>query len=265
MTVLSGLLNRRGMTGVTLLQAAALAPPLAVAVAERGFPVVQVLVAAAVVALAWEAVFATVRRQPLGFAGLTTAIIVAVFAGPDVPFWPLAVTLSLGVVVGELIFGGRGFGFVNAGAVSLALLGLSVPGLALAVPSAALALACLPGAVLLVATGLLNWRVLIAVPAGVLAAAALADMPVDPVGLAIGLSFGLVFLFGDPLAGAVTAPGRWVYGVLAGALVVLFSGTADGIAPGAIVSASVLASVFAPTIDHLAVLAAERLRERRHV
>ena len=82
---------------------------------------------------------------------------------------------------------------------------------------------------------------------------------------AVTVAFGVVFLIGDPVAGASTNPGRWAFGILAGLLIVLFD-TANGpaIAPAAVVFASLLASVFAPLIDHVAVVLIVRRRRLRH-
>lgn len=265
MNPVSGLIHRFGVHAVTGLQVLALLPPTVLTIAERGFHMFQVLMAAAIAALVWEAVFALVRKQPLSAHGVTTAMIVTVLAPSDLLLWQLAVAVSLGVVIGELIFGGRGFGFLNAAAVSLALLGISFPGLQLAAPTLLIALASLPGAVLLVLAGLLSWRVLVATVIGFAVAGLLAFDSFNAIAVFAGLTFGLVFLIGDPTGSATTGPGRWAYGLLAGALIVLFSGGTMAVTPQAMVSSAVLVGVFAPLIDHLAVLANAHLRGRRHV
>lgn len=261
MRFLAELIHHRGLHAVTALQVAALAPPLVIALGERGFHSFQILVAAAITALVWETAFALLRKQTLGLHGLTTAMIVTVFAPADLPLWQLSVAVTLGVVLGELVFGGRGFGFLSAAAASLALLSISFPGLELAAASEAVAVAALPGAVLLMAAGLLSWKIVLAVPAGLVLASLVAGVALDPFTAFVALAFGLVFLIGDPTAAASTGPGRWAYGLLAGALIVLFGGP---VAPAAIVSAAVLASVFTPLIDHLAVLASAGIAGRRH-
>lgn len=261
MRLLTDLIHARGIQAVTALQALALAPPLVVAIGERGFHTFQILAAAAITALVWEAVFALLRRKSLSAHGLTTAMIVTVFAPADLLLWQLSIAVTLGVVLGELVFGGRGFGFLSAAAASLALLSISFPGLALSEPTLAVAAAGLPGAALLMAAGLLSWKIVVAVPAGIVLVGLAAGATLDPVAFVIGLTFGLAFLIGDPIAAASTGPGRWAYGLLAGGLVALFGGPSD---PAAIVSAAVLASVFAPLIDHLAVLASARTARRRH-
>ena len=66
--------------------------------------------------------------------------------------------------------------------------------------------------------------------------------------------FGILFLVGDAVCAAATRAGRWMYGVLAGALLVLLSPTpGQGISVDSVVFAALLASVFAPLIDQAAI------------
>lgn len=256
---------RRGPGAVTALQALALALPLAAMFAERGTAMVPVLVTALATALLWEAAFAVVRKYPVTFHGLTTALIVTIMLPAETPLWQVSLAMTLGIVIGELIFGGRGFGFLSAAAVSLALLTISFPQAQLAAPGTLIAIATLPGAALLLAFGLVPWRVFVAAPvAMVLMMLASGAVPAIVPVLA-SLVFGLIFLICDPVASASTGPGRWATGLLAGLLVFLFNaGETMTVLPGAIVSAAVLASVFAPLADHLAMLANTAIRRRRH-
>ncbi len=265
MTVLLDWIARRGPAAVTALQALALSLPLAAMVADRGTAMLPVLVVALATAILWEALFALLRRRPVTFHGLTTALIVTIMLPADLPLWQVSLAMTLGIVIGELIFGGRGFSFVSAAAVSLAILTISFPQTQLAEPSTLIALATVPGAVLLVVAGLIPWRVMIAMPATLLVMMLAGGMAPDFVAVLTALVFGLVFLICDPVASASTGPGRWATGILAGVLVFLFNaGETATVLPGAIVSAAVLASVFAPMVDHLAVLANAAMRGRRH-
>lgn len=253
----------RGVTGVTVAQILALMPPSVVAaLAVPGGYAIQ-LVLALGTALIWEAAFAAIRKRGHSFHGVTTALIVVVLIPADLPVWQLVVMLSLGVILGELVFGGRGFGFLNPATVVLSLLVFSFPQVQLLPMSSVLALATLPGAVLLLALGLIAWRVILGTLLGVTAILVLTGLPLDAVVIGSALTFGIVFLICDPTAAAATNPGRWVYGFLAGALVVLFSTDGD-LSSEAVVFASLLASVFAPLIDHLAVLAHARRRKVAH-
>jgi len=249
---------------VSLLQALALAFPLAMDFANRGPLLLPVFLTCLVVALAWESLFPFLRHADMSLHGLTTAMLVTLFAPLGVEAWQLAVAVSLGVVLGELVFGGRGFGFVNPAAATLAFLVFSFPQLALQSIDVTIALASVPSVVLLLLAGLISWRVLAATLVISAAAIALLGEFGSTQALAIALSVGLVFLIADPLSAACTNPGRWAYGALAGFLIAVFSGfaTADLTAED-IVFAALLASIFAPLLDHLAVLANAYVRENR--
>jgi Na+-transporting NADH:ubiquinone oxidoreductase subunit B len=250
---------------VTYVQLIALAAPVAVSLAERGTQQIAVLLAAAVTCLVWEMAFDRIRGRALGWHTATVALIFAVLVPASVPIWQVIVSVSLGVVFGELVFGGRGYGIVSGAAAAAGFLVFSFTGTELPVQSEVMALATLPGLALLLAGGLVSWRVLVSVTI-VLAGAGLLQNDMD--GLlttAVTVAFGVVFLIGDPVAGASTNPGRWAFGVLAGLLIVLFD-TANGpaVAPAAVVFASLLASIFAPLIDHVAVALIVRRRRLHH-
>lgn len=261
--------------GVTLAQAIALAPPVAVTLFERGPDQLMILIAALVASLVWELAFASLRRRATSWHGITTALIFAVMASPDTALWQVVLAMSFGVVFGELVFGGRGYGFLPAAAAALGFLLFSFTGAGLAPPGTALAIATLPGALLLLATGLASWRTLSMAVAIILLTGFAAQgldgfEPIhfwmrDAWAPVLGISFGLVFLVSDPLATASTNPGRYVHGALAGLLIVLFD-TAAGpdIGQAAVVFAALLASVFAPIIDYFAVALVLRRRRGGH-
>ena len=112
---------------------------------------------------------------------------------------------------------------------------------------------------LLLVTGVLSWQLVVALPMGlVLATLSLGADPAAPL-FEGSLVLGLVFLICDPVASASTRIGRWIYGLLAGALVAIFGWADAGIAaPQAVVFAALLASLFAPLIDAVAVAVATR-------
>lgn len=250
---------------VTLAQLIALAAPVGVSVAERGAAQIGVLTTALVTCLIWEMAFALIRERALSWHTATVALIFTVLAPETLPLWQVAMAASFGVVFGELVFGGRGYGIVPGAAAAAGFLVFSFTGTGLATVSGAMALATLPGALLLLLGGLISWRVLVSAVA-VLIAFGLAQDGADSLLLVLTTAlFGLVFLVADPVVAASTQPGRLVYGVLAGLLIVLFD-TIEGpaIAPAAIVFACLLASLFAPLIDYLDVKLAVRRREARH-
>jgi len=250
--------------GVTLTQAAALTLPFAAAWALRGPGVVAGLMVALVAALAWEGLFALIRKRPLTAHGVTTALIVAVMAPGTLPLWQIAVAVSLGAALGELVFGGRGYGFLNASVAALAFLVFSFPGVTLLGDDLWVAAATLPGAVLLLATGLMPWRPLVAAVAVVVAVEGLTGQTLTPVDTGAALLFGLVFLACDPVSGASTRAGGWLYGALTGGLTLLFdAGTGPAISTNALVFAVLLVSIFAPLSDYLVVEVNLRQRFRK--
>lgn len=249
---------------VTLTQVTALLPVLLAASALRGPWVLAVLLVALIAALAWEGAFARLRRRPLAAHGVTTALIVAIMVSVTLPLWQIAVAVSLGVVLGELVFGGRGFGFLNAAAVSLAFAVFSFPGVSLAGGEPWVAAAAIPGAALLLVAGLAPWRTLLAAAAMVALIGTLAGELLSPLGTGAALLVGLVFLACDPVAGAATSAGQWLYGALTGGLIVVFgAGTGPALSANAVVFAVLLASIFAPLLDYLVVEVNVRRRARR--
>ena len=250
--------------GVTLTQAAALTLPFAAAWALRGPGVIAVFIVALVVALAWEGLFTLIRKRSLTAHGLTTALIMAVMVPATLPLWQIAVAVSLGVALGELVFGGRGYGFLNAGVAALAFLVFSFPGVTLLGHEIWIAAAALPGAVLLLTTGLVPWRTLVAAVALVVAVGTLTGETLTPDETGAALLFGLVFLACDPVSGASTRAGGWLHGALTGGLIALFSaGTGPVISANAVVFAVLLASIFAPLLDYLVVEMNVRQRFRK--
>ncbi len=249
---------------VTMAQGLAMIPPVLAALALRGPGVLAVLAAALFTALFWEVFFATTRGRALTAHGVTTALIVAVMVPASLPLWQIGIAVTMGVVLSELVFGGRGFGFLNAAAATMALLIFSFPGVKLAGGEGWIAVACLPGAALLLASGLISWRVLLAAALSYAAIGMLADVTLPTIAALGALAFGLVFLACDPIGAASTDPGRWLYGALVGALVLVFGGGSQAVtSTNAVVFAVLLASIFAPLLDQLVILHHARRRARR--
>jgi Na+-transporting NADH:ubiquinone oxidoreductase subunit B len=143
---------------------------------------------------------------------------------------------------------------------------------AIGVSSAA---ACLLGAVVLIATGAASWRIMLAVLIGGVATTLLVNVlgrgagPIFAVPwywhLTLGgLAFGAVFLATDPVSAASTNAGRWIYGLLIGAMVVLVR-VANPIHPDGVLMAVLLGNVLAPLIDYGVVWGNIRRRARRSV
>lgn len=130
--------------------------------------------------------------------------------------------------------------------------------------------ACLLGAGVLLYCGVASWRIL----AGGLLGLVLAALAFEALGDATGsgslpwhwhaatggFAFGLVFLATDPVTSAATNPGRWLYGALIGALVVVIR-IANPAHREGVLLAILLGNVTAPLIDQL--VARVQMRSRR--
>ncbi len=93
-------------------------------------------------------------------------------------------------------------------------------------------LACLFGAVVLVVTGIGSWRIMLSVVLGAGALSLLfmligsSTNPMFELGphwhlVLGGFTFGLVFMATDPVSGAMTEGGQWIYGLLIGIMCIL--------------------------------------------
>ncbi len=138
-------------------------------------------------------------------------------------------------------------------------------------------LCILIGAVILLATGIASWRIMLSVIAGGLIMGWIANVfetptypasflsPVDQL-LFGGFAFAAVFMATDPVTAARTGVGKYVYGLLVGVMAVLIRTYNNGYPEGAML-AVLLANALAPLIDYCVVQAnvsrrRKRLRER---
>jgi Na+-transporting NADH:ubiquinone oxidoreductase subunit B len=136
-------------------------------------------------------------------------------------------------------------------------------------------IACLVGGAFLLFTGIASWRIVLGVFAGMIVAAALFNSIADPAypmyamrwywHLVLGgFAFGMIFMATDPVTAAQTDAGRWIFGVLIGALTVLIRVTNPAF-PEAIMMAILFANIFAPIIDQGVIWANVRRRQKRNV
>ena len=134
------------------------------------------------------------------------------------------------------------------------------------------ALACLIGAVILIATGIGSWRTMAGVALGTVAMATLfnavgpATNPYYAVPfwwhmVAGGWAFGTVFMATDPVTSPFSNTGRWIYGVMIGALIVLIR-VVNPAYPESVMLVILFMNVVAPVIDHVLVRANLRRRSR---
>ena len=236
-------------TVALLLLSAAL--PLAVTwLLATGLPGAMRLGFVLVAAGIWHLVFMLARAQPPSFAGALTALAIAVLAPLELGLIPMVLGISFGVVAGEMVFGGWGRNVVNPATVAVAFLGFGFPAAPWPVLPVQLGWSAAAVAVLGVLLGVMSWRVVAGAAALIAAGWYAAALAVPAVTAAAVV---LVLLVCDPVTSAATSLGRWLYGLLYGALVLLFAlGWATAAPVQLAVSAALLASLAAPLLDEIA-------------
>ena len=278
-TYLRGMWSADRVAFVTLL---CLLPPLGVAISDKGMPLFIVVALAIIVAVGWQMGFALLRKRRIGWDGIGTAIVFSLLVGEAVPLWQIALAVTFGIVLGEQVFGGRGFNFLNPTVVALAFLTFSFTGTSYAEPALWFGIAIVPSAVFLIATRLISWRMFVGIIAGLVAIGLLRGQTFQPELLGGSFLFvvvflaytgehapnadTVVFLVCDPVASSSTNLGRWFNGLLIGGLAWVFTPN-GGIPtePEALIPAILLASVFAPLIDTLVVMLNTYARRRPDV
>ena len=124
------------------------------------------------------------------------------------------------------------------------------------------------GGLILVATGVGSWKIIVSVFAGAYAGGLLFNalavntymaMPAHYHLVMGGLAFGAVFMATDPVSAAHTEKGKWVYGFLIGLLTVIIR-VFNPAYPEGIMLAVLLMNVFAPLIDFYIIEANKKMR-----
>ncbi len=134
-------------------------------------------------------------------------------------------------------------------------------------------LACIIGAAILIATGVGNWRIMISSFLGMFFVATLLNIVGSSTNAAFGLgfhwhlvlggyAFGTVFMATDPVSAAQTDVGRWIYGALIGALIVLVR-VVNPAYPEGTMLAILFGNILAPIIDYFVVKNNIKRREAR--
>ncbi|HAM09312.1 MAG: NADH:ubiquinone reductase (Na(+)-transporting) subunit B [Bacteroidetes bacterium GWE2_41_25] len=132
-------------------------------------------------------------------------------------------------------------------------------------------LAILIGAVILIATGIGSWKIIISTFAGglamglllnVFAANDFMELPAYYHMVLGGFAFGAVFMATDPVSGAQTETGKWIYGFLIGILSILIR-VLNPAYPEGVMLAILLMNVFAPLIDYYVVRSSIKRRLKR--
>jgi Na+-transporting NADH:ubiquinone oxidoreductase subunit B len=132
-------------------------------------------------------------------------------------------------------------------------------------------LAILLGAAILIATGIGSWKIIVSVFAGGLGMGLLLNaFPVNAY-MAVpayyhfvmgGFAFGAVFMATDPVSGAQTEKGKWIYGFLIGVLSILIR-VINPAYPEGVMLAILLMNVFAPLIDYFVIQSSIKKRLKR--
>ncbi|WP_421764761.1 NADH:ubiquinone reductase (Na(+)-transporting) subunit B [Ekhidna sp.] len=132
-------------------------------------------------------------------------------------------------------------------------------------------LMCIIGAIILIATGVGSWKIMLSVVLGTLAMGGLfnltggnsfMEMPAHYHLVIGGLAFGAVFMATDPVSASHTDLGKWIYGFLIGVITVLIR-VINPAYPEGIMLAILFMNVFAPLIDFYVVEANKKRRLKR--
>lgn len=134
------------------------------------------------------------------------------------------------------------------------------------------ALACLIGGIFLVYTRIASWRTITGVMIGMILTVSLFNWFGDDDNLMSampwywhlvvgGFAFGMVFMATEPVSGAMTNTGRWIYGGLIGFMTVLIR-VANPAFPEGVMLAILFANIFAPLIDYFVIHSNVRRREK---
>ena len=127
------------------------------------------------------------------------------------------------------------------------------------------ALACILGAILLIATGIGSWRIMASMTLSTFVLAALLHtvdsttnhmFAMSPLWhlLLGGFAFGCVFMATDPVSASFTERGKWFYGALIGVMTILIR-VVNPAFPEGVMLAILFGNTFAPVIDYFVVQA----------
>jgi len=140
-------------------------------------------------------------------------------------------------------------------------------------------LAILFGAVILIVTGIGNWKIMVSTVAGGVVMGILLNIFAGSQGLSPevaaffgipfwqhlilgGFAFGAVFMATDPVSATQTEKGKWIYGFLIGILAILIR-VVNPAFPEGMMLAILLMNTFAPLIDHYVVQGHIKRRMKR--
>jgi Na+-transporting NADH:ubiquinone oxidoreductase subunit B len=131
--------------------------------------------------------------------------------------------------------------------------------------------AILLGALLLIVTGIGNWKLMLSTLAGGAIMGIILNVFAVNVYMALpfwhhlilgGFAFGMVFMATDPVSAAQTNRGKWIYGFLIGILAILIR-VVNPAFPEGMMLAILIMNTFAPLIDHYVVQGHVKRRLKR--
>lgn len=133
-------------------------------------------------------------------------------------------------------------------------------------------LACLIGAVFLVWTRIASWRIIAGVMIGMIVTATMLNLigsNTNPMfampwywHLVLGgFAFGMVYMATEPVSGAGTDTGRWIYGILIGFMAIVIR-VLNPAFPEGMMLAILFANIFAPLIDYCVIQLHIRRRKK---
>jgi Na+-transporting NADH:ubiquinone oxidoreductase subunit B len=134
-------------------------------------------------------------------------------------------------------------------------------------------IAILVGAFILIATGIGSWKIIVSVFAGGLATGLLfnalsantyMELPFYYHFAMGGFAFGAVFMATDPVTGAQTEKGKWIYGFLIGVFSLFFR-VLNPAYPEGVMLAILLMNLFAPLIDYYVIRSSVNKRLKRTI
>ena len=79
------------------------------------------------VGIAWEMLFASVRKHEVNEGFFVTSVLFALTMPPSIPLWQVALGISFGVVIAKEVFGGTGKNFLNPALAGRAFLYFAYP------------------------------------------------------------------------------------------------------------------------------------------
>ncbi len=252
--------------------------------------------------IAFEIWFAAKRGHEVNEGFFVTSILFTLTLPPGTPLWMAALGIIFGVVIGKEVFGGTGKNFLNPALTGRAFLYFAYPAqmsgdsvwvavdgftAATSLGTAVLGegygyefwdafignipgsmgetstLAIAVAAVILMASRIASWRIILGCVIGLFVGTALFNLigsdsnpmfAVPPEWHLVmgGFAFGAVFMATDPVSAAMTNRGRLIYGILIGFMCILIR-VVNPAFPEGMMLAILFGNLFAPLVDYFVV------------